>query len=60
MTFGLLAPDKGIRHMIEAVPAIARAHPKALYVVVGASHPNLVRNQGETHREMLVALAAEL
>ena len=60
MTFGLLAPDKGIRHMIEAMPAIVAAHPEALYVVVGASHPNLVRHEGEQHRHSLMALAQEL
>ena len=60
MTFGLLAPDKGIRSMIEAMPEIVKAHPEALYVVVGATHPNLVRSQGEAHREMLSSLASEL
>ena len=60
MTFGLLAPDKGIRHMIEAMPAIVAAHPQALYAVVGATHPNLVRNQGESLREELIARAQEL
>ena len=50
MTFGLLAPDKGILHMIEAMPAIIRARPDALYAIVGATHPNLVRHQGEAHR----------
>lgn len=60
MTFGLLAPDKGIRHMIEAMPQIVREHPDALYEVVGATHPNLVRQEGERHRQMLVDLAREL
>ena len=60
MTFGLLAPDKGIRHMIEAMPEIIAAHPDALYLVVGASHPNLVRHEGEQHREALITLAGAL
>jgi glycosyltransferase involved in cell wall biosynthesis len=60
MTFGLLAPDKGIRHMIEAMPAIVAAHPEVLYEVIGATHPNLVRSQGERHRTMLMDLAREL
>ena len=60
MTFGLLAPDKGIRHMIEAMPAIVQEHPEALYEVVGATHPNFARREGENHRQMLMALAREL
>jgi glycosyltransferase involved in cell wall biosynthesis len=60
MTFGLLAPDKGIRHMIEAMPAIAAKHPEALYEVVGATHPNQVRKEGERHRRMLMDLARDL
>ena len=60
MTFGLITPDKGIRHMIEAMPAIVKEHPDALYEIVGATHPNLVRIQGECHRTMLIDLAREL
>jgi glycosyltransferase involved in cell wall biosynthesis len=60
MTFGLIAPDKGIRHMIEAMPAIVKEHPDALYEIVGATHPNQVRNQGEGHRTMLIELARQL
>jgi glycosyltransferase involved in cell wall biosynthesis len=60
MTFGLLAPDKGIRHMIEAMPAIVGEHPEVLYEVVGATHPNQVRKEGERHRRMLMDLAREL
>lgn len=60
MTFGLLAPDKGIAHMIEAMPSIAAVHPDCLYLVVGATHPNLVREQGEAHRDSLAALAEQL
>ncbi|MBA3666705.1 MAG: glycosyltransferase [Sphingomonas sp.] len=60
MTFGLLAPNKGIRHMIEAMPAVVEAHPDALYVIVGATHPNLVHHEGEAHRHALMSLACQL
>lgn len=60
MTFGLLAPSKGIRHMIEAMPAIVSEHPEVLYEVIGATHPNLVRSEGERHRRTLMDLAREL
>ena len=60
MTFGLLAPDKGIRHMIEAMPAIVEPHPDVLYEIVGATHPNVARKQGEEHRQSLIYRAREL
>jgi len=60
LTFGLLSPNKGIETMIRALPQIARAHPDALYVVLGATHPHLVAREGEAYRESLAALAAEL
>ncbi|MGV3480905.1 MAG: glycosyltransferase [Sphingobium sp.] len=60
LTFGLLAPDKGIEYVVEAMPAIAAAHPNALYIVLGATHPNLIRQQGEAYREQLQARVAEL
>ncbi len=59
LTFGLLAPNKGIETMIEAMPAIAATHPDALYVVLGATHPNLVAHEGEAYRDRLHALAEE-
>jgi glycosyltransferase involved in cell wall biosynthesis len=60
LTFGLLAPDKGIDTMIRAMPMIAARHPDALYVVLGATHPNLLRTEGETYREQLHALSRDL
>lgn len=58
LTFGLLAPNKGIETMIEAMPAIVAAQPDALYIVLGATHPNLVAHEGEAYRDRLKALAA--
>ena len=55
LTFGLLSPNKGIEVMIDAMPLILKSQPDAVYVVLGATHPNLVRDQGETYRESLVA-----
>ena len=60
LTFGLLAPDKGIETMISAMPAIVADYPDALYIVLGATHPNLKRHEGEAYREKLVALGASL
>ncbi len=55
LTFGLLNPNKGIEVMIEAMPAILQRAPNAVYVVLGATHPNLVRQHGEAYRDQLQA-----
>jgi hypothetical protein len=55
LTFGLLSPNKGIEVMIDAMPAILSRQPNAVYIVLGATHPNLVREQGEAYRESLMA-----
>lgn len=60
LTFGLLSPSKGIETVIEAMPHVVEACPDAVYVVLGASHPNLVRQHGEAYRESLQARVAEL
>ena len=54
LTFGLLSPNKGIEVMIDAMPLILRSRPDAVYVVLGATHPNLVRQHGEAYREKLM------
>jgi glycosyltransferase involved in cell wall biosynthesis len=60
MTFGLLGPGKGLEHAIEAMPAVIKKHPDALYRIVGATHPNLFAREGEAYRERLQALARGL
>ncbi|MCW1432504.1 glycosyltransferase family 4 protein [Novosphingobium sp. JCM 18896] len=59
-TFGLLGPGKGLEHAIEALPAITARHPRVLYRIVGATHPNLVSEQGEAYRDQLKARVVAL
>src|SRR3569833_1623782 len=60
LSFGLISPNKGLEVMIEAMPAILRTRPDAVYVVLRATHPNLIRREGETYRESLKKRAREL
>ena len=53
LTFGLLSPDKGIEHVIDALPAILARYPDTVYVVLGATHPHIKERYGESYRESL-------
>ena len=60
LTFGLLSPGKGIEHCIRALPEIVTRHPEVVYVVLGATHPHVLRDHGEAYRASLQSLVAEL
>ncbi|MGD8414037.1 MAG: glycosyltransferase family 4 protein [Candidatus Latescibacterota bacterium] len=60
LTFGLLSRNKGIEHMIEALPRIVEKHPKTTYLVLGATHPAVVREEGESYRLGLQRRVREL
>ena len=54
---GLLSPNKGIEHVIEALPEILKRDPKIVYIVLGATHPNIIARGGESYRLKLERLA---
>ncbi|OIR14868.1 GDP-mannose-dependent alpha-(1-2)-phosphatidylinositol mannosyltransferase [mine drainage metagenome] len=60
LTFGLLSPNKGIEYALRALPEIIRQFPGVVYIVLGQTHPNLLRNEGEAYRLSLERLAKEL
>ena len=60
LTFGLLSPNKGIETAIRALPAILADHPDLVYLIVGATHPHLLAEEGERYRDSLIALADKL
>lgn len=60
LTFGLLSPGKGIEHAIKAMPKIVKRHPDVVYVVLGATHPHILRNEGDAYRNSLERLVDKL
>jgi glycosyltransferase involved in cell wall biosynthesis len=60
LTFGLLSPNKGIEYALRALPDIIREYPNVVYIVLGQTHPNLLRNEGEAYRLSLERLAKDL
>ena len=57
LTFGLLSPNKGIENVLHALPAILAEFPDVVYIVLGVTHPNELREQGEAYRHSLEILA---
>lgn len=57
LTFGLLSPNKGIEHVLNALPHILAEFPDVVYIVLGATHPNELREHGEAYRLGLEILA---
>jgi glycosyltransferase involved in cell wall biosynthesis len=60
LTFGLLSPNKGIEFALRALPDILKDFPNVVYIVLGQTHPNLLRDEGEAYRLSLERLAKDL
>lgn len=60
LTFGLLSPNKGIENVIKALPQILSKHKNVAYIVAGATHPHILRREGDKYRAGLQALAKEV
>lgn len=59
-TFGLVDPRKGLEYVIRAMPEVVDKYPAALYLIVGQTHPELLKTQGESYRNTLMRLVDEL
>ncbi len=60
LTFGLISRNKGLETVVKALPAIVAKHTDLVYVVLGNTHPGVVKNSGEEYRDYLTQLAADL
>jgi len=60
ITFGLLNRNKGIETVIQALPMVVKKHPEVVYVVLGKTHPNVVKEHGEEYRESLTKITKQL
>jgi len=59
-TFGLISRGKGIEYAIEALPPIIKVEPRALYLVIGETHPEVRKHEGESYRQQLLELVESL
>lgn len=60
LTFGLLSPQKGIENVLQAIPDVLKEFPNVVYIILGATHPNLVKEHGEIYRMSLERMSADL
>ncbi len=60
LTFGLLSPNKGIEIVLQALPSIIKTHPDLVYIILGTTHPHVLKSQGETYRFMLQQIVHNL
>src|SRR5437870_5010950 len=60
LTFGLLSPNKGIENVIRALPQMLAKHKNVVYIVAGATHPHILRREGDKYRASLQTLAKEI
>jgi len=59
-TFGLLSRGKGIEYVIDALPQIVREHSSVLYLIIGETHPEVRKREGESYRQLLLDLVESL
>ncbi len=60
LTFGLLSPNKGIENVLQALPAVIKKHPDVAYIILGATHPHILKLHGDAYRIMLQQLVRKL
>jgi len=59
-TFGLISSGKGIEYAIRALPEVIKKEPRIIYLIIGETHPEVRKNEGEKYRNELTRLVSEL
>ena len=59
-TFGLLSEGKGIETALLALPAIIQENPDCMYLIIGKTHPEIVKKEGEKYRNYLNRIIDDL
>lgn len=59
-TFGLLSRGKGIEYAIKAMAEVSREFPRAVYHIIGATHPVIFKKEGEAYRNELADIVSQL
>ena len=59
-TFGLISRGKGIEYAIQALPEVIKKEPRIIYLIIGETHPEVRKNEGEKYRNELMSLVSEL
>ena len=60
LTFGLLSPNKGIENVLQSLPAVIKEHPDVTYIILGATHPHILKEHGDAYRISLQQLVRKL
>jgi len=60
LTFGLLNRGKGLEYVIEALPKVVKAYPDLIYIILGVTHPNVLKEEGESYRNFLIQKVHDL
>ncbi|OQX96564.1 MAG: glycosyl transferase [Bacteroidetes bacterium 4572_117] len=60
LTFGFVSKNKGIETTIKALPDVVKKHPETLYIILGKTHPNILKSSGEEYRDYLESLTKDL
>lgn len=60
LTFGFLSRGKGIEYVLESLPPVVKACPNLMYIVLGVTHPNVLKKEGESYRNSLIQKVSEL